>query len=1072
MFIFFGLLTFLILQREKNIIYSFYNEKSLQTADTIAETLLFTMLEEDPRETIDHLRLFNQREGIRVGVIGPNGLPAFDTDLPVPAEIFSARKETHIKAGSELFFYKPLKNDFRCSRCHNPENSTRGMIVVRTSMEKAETEIRETAKRLLFFAFFLGLTSEIFLLVVMRKTVLEPIEKLAEGAEILKAGKLDHRIEIKRGDEIGALVSCFNEMADSIEKSRINLEKTVMQRTKELRIIAELSTELFRGDIRLRDITDQFLDTITDEMGFAYSALYLIDRETGLLSQNYRKGIDDDSFFSGISLAGEHPLVKTIIDTRPVIRKYPDIGAPAIYGNMAIIPILSRQRKRCSEINLCRDKDCPAFESPEERCWLINDTHCRNPLSAAGKEKIYGCLHCPSFHVLGILIAGKHNEISRSSMHSLEIISSEIASAMENHRFIESKKKDIDYLIKLHNISVEALQNLNLSALTESIVSSATIFANMDASILWLIGEDKRLHYMHSYNIEKDPVPKSMHLDELFIGESLIEDRLIESISLQGMGYLGELLSKYGFLYMSIVPLKFKGVIYGCLTLFKKKDFFMTDSEKAIVSLFASQSAAAVNSARLYEDLEEKESSYRTLSENLPGIVYRVFLRENNRMQFFNNAVQVMTGFSQEELKRGEICSIDPLILSEDRGPILDTVRRSITDNKPFQIEYRIVHKDGGIRYFHESGRPVRGTDGYPNYIDGVIFDVTERKRSEDEMIKLYSSLKTEKEFSDAILNNMTMGVMVIDIEGRIIKLNQVGARILNINHTDIKGKKFKDIMPQASDFLLIDNELNRELSISDGKNTIPIGFGNSPLIDINGQQTGTIVVFRDLTEIKKLQEELRKKQHFEAMGKVMAGVAHEIRNPLFGISAIVQILEKEISSEQHLALLNAMLKEIYRLKNLIDELLLYSRPSKLNITRVDLNVLAGNIKLYINAKRDDIIMDLSIRPSVVIKGDQDKLTQVFLNLIDNAIGAGCRKIEISGEKKDSSILITVRDDGTGIKSESAEKVFEPFFTTKKEGTGLGLSICRKIIEDHGGSIEIKSFYGAGASVILTLPSD
>jgi PAS domain S-box-containing protein len=126
------------------------------------------------------------------------------------------------------------------------------------------------------------------------------------------------------------------------------------------------------------------------------------------------------------------------------------------------------------------------------------------------------------------------------------------------------------------------------------------------------------------------------------------------------------------------------------------------------------------------------ENDYRTLSENLPGIVYRVFIRENNRMQFFNKMLQPMTGYTDEELSAGEVCSIEPFILSEDRAAVETIVKRAILDNQPFEVEYRLRRRGGDIRYFFERGRPLYGEDGSPLYIDGVIFDITERIQAEE----------------------------------------------------------------------------------------------------------------------------------------------------------------------------------------------------------------------------------------------------------------------------------------------------------------------------------------------------
>ena len=142
------------------------------------------------------------------------------------------------------------------------------------------------------------------------------------------------------------------------------------------------------------------------------------------------------------------------------------------------------------------------------------------------------------------------------------------------------------------------------------------------------------------------------------------------------------------------------------------------------------------------EALREYGDSYRTLAENLPGIVYRVFIRENNRMHFFNNMLGAMTGYNVEELNRGEVCSIEPFMVPEDRVDVVATVKNAIKEDKLFEVEYRVRHKDGEIRYFSERGRPIRDTDGKPLYIDGVILDVTERRLAEETLHARKEELK------------------------------------------------------------------------------------------------------------------------------------------------------------------------------------------------------------------------------------------------------------------------------------------------------------------------------------------
>ena len=149
------------------------------------------------------------------------------------------------------------------------------------------------------------------------------------------------------------------------------------------------------------------------------------------------------------------------------------------------------------------------------------------------------------------------------------------------------------------------------------------------------------------------------------------------------------------------------------------------------------------------EALQERESSYRTLAENLPGIVYRVFIRQNNRMHFFNNMLDVTTGYTFEELKHGKVCSLEHFIVPEDRADVISTVRNAIIEDKPFEVEYRLRRKDGNIRHLSERGRPTRGTDGKPLHIDGVIFDVTDRKQAEEALLE--SSRRLQVAYEQAI---------------------------------------------------------------------------------------------------------------------------------------------------------------------------------------------------------------------------------------------------------------------------------------------------------------------------------
>jgi PAS domain S-box-containing protein len=147
--------------------------------------------------------------------------------------------------------------------------------------------------------------------------------------------------------------------------------------------------------------------------------------------------------------------------------------------------------------------------------------------------------------------------------------------------------------------------------------------------------------------------------------------------------------------------------------------------------------------------------AFQTLAVNIPGIVYRVYVRERNRMEFFNDMVEKMAGFKNNELKEGDVCSIDPIVIPDDRTHVIEVVNDALRENRPFEVEYRVTRKDGGIRYFLERGQPIYGSDGKPEFIDGIILDVTDRKCSEQALL-----------FKENIIKSSSSVIATCDLEG------------------------------------------------------------------------------------------------------------------------------------------------------------------------------------------------------------------------------------------------------------------------------------------------------------------
>jgi signal transduction histidine kinase len=242
------------------------------------------------------------------------------------------------------------------------------------------------------------------------------------------------------------------------------------------------------------------------------------------------------------------------------------------------------------------------------------------------------------------------------------------------------------------------------------------------------------------------------------------------------------------------------------------------------------------------------------------------------------------------------------------------------------------------------------------------------------------------------------------------------------------------------------------------------------------------IIVISDLTEKKKMDDYFLRVEKFAALGHIVSGIAHEIRNPLAGIYTTVQNLEADFdeASSQKIELKNIM-SEIDRVEKLIREILNLAKPLPLQVEKVDIHQLLSTTLYFINkeAAKKGIVLETLFNDGIVhIKADPNRLRQVFLNLMINAVESVNKNGKVSirtevikaDDGRGGNIIIRFQDDGIGIPLEHMNKIFDPFFTTKNVGTGLGLTVSHKIIQDHCGMIEVESQINKGTTFSITLP--
>ena len=346
------------------------------------------------------------------------------------------------------------------------------------------------------------------------------------------------------------------------------------------------------------------------------------------------------------------------------------------------------------------------------------------------------------------------------------------------------------------------------------------------------------------------------------------------------------------------------------------------------------------------------------------------------------------------------------------------------------------------------------------------------------------ASLTRIKAFSDNVVENMPIGLIAIDDQHRIASFNQIAESVLQLAYRDVIGKDAARLLPQQlwttmeraqGQNQVIEAEI--DCTVKDGT-FVPLEIGASILQDENDRILGTVLLFKDLTEVRSLRKEIARSQRLASVGRLAAGVAHEIRNPLSSIKGFATYFkERYPESPQDQKTADIMIAEVDRLNRVVGQLLEFAKPVPVSPKPTSLeNLVADSVRLIEHqaAAKNITIKTLNsakINEAVV---DPDRINQVLLNLYLNAIESmepgGELNVKLT-EKDDNRIEIRVSDTGGGIAGQDLARIFDPYFTTKSSGTGLGLAIAHNIMEAMGGQITVESLPGQGTIFSLTIPN-
>lgn len=345
--------------------------------------------------------------------------------------------------------------------------------------------------------------------------------------------------------------------------------------------------------------------------------------------------------------------------------------------------------------------------------------------------------------------------------------------------------------------------------------------------------------------------------------------------------------------------------------------------------------------------------------------------------------------------------------------------------------------------------------------------------------------LADARSFAAEVVSSLPAGLVFAGPDGRITYANETAHELLGLGE-DAVGRQADDILPRRVLDMFDDLSdertiIERGMELDGADGDVPVDASASRILSEDGEFLGRLVFLKDLSEIRRLEQEVRRREKLAAVGNLAAGVAHEVRNPLSSIKGYATYFGSlfDDGSENRKAA-EIMAAETDRLNRVITELLEFARPSELSTRPVDAATLVDNTLRLIrqDAEAAGVRVQTEVRPDAsgetpVIEGDADRLTQALLNLCINGVQATPRggSLTVSALRADDRVLLRVADTGRGIAHEDLSKMFDPYFTTKAAGTGLGLAVVQKIVEAHGGDIAVKSVPGKGTEVTVSLPA-
>jgi two-component system, NtrC family, sensor kinase len=357
---------------------------------------------------------------------------------------------------------------------------------------------------------------------------------------------------------------------------------------------------------------------------------------------------------------------------------------------------------------------------------------------------------------------------------------------------------------------------------------------------------------------------------------------------------------------------------------------------------------------------------------------------------------------------------------------------------------------------------------------------------------QLYTSLEQKaleiarlKDFSENIVESLNVGVLAVDLGGIVESWNTRMEQLFGVARQEAVGRQLSSLLPQelATEITVRGDQeqitgIYKQRVHHQGK-LLTLNVSITPLVSKSGERIGRLLLFDDVTQRERLEEQMTQTEKLTSLGLLAAGVAHEVNTPLAVISNYIQMLAKQMpEGDPKQTLIDKIVKQTFRASEIVNNLLNFSRTGGTELIDVDVNrVVEETLSLVahpLKTSRIQVVKHLG-ETLPAVRGSANKLQQVFLNLFLNARDAmpGGGMLEVRTGAHNGSVEVEVADTGAGISREHIHRIFDPFFTTKGSGrgTGLGLSVSYGIIREHKGKIDVRSTPGKGTSFHVEFPA-